>query len=97
MGRLTKRDEYGNADIIGVDSADLHLNLDFEEMNKVTEALNRLAELEDKIERDENGKLKNTDTTANNNGKEQSEQSKLTNWIGEEQVEQRSGENNVCM
>ena len=46
--RLTKRDEFGNADIIGVDSADLQCNLDFDEMNLVTNALNRLAEYEEK-------------------------------------------------
>lgn len=45
--RLTKRDEYGNADIIGVDSADLQLNLSYEEFNRVTEALNKLAAYED--------------------------------------------------
>ena len=53
MDRYTERDEYGNADIIGVDSADLQLNLDFDDMNRVTEALNRFADLEDKIERGE--------------------------------------------
>lgn len=47
MKRLTKRDEYGNADIIGVDSNELQLNLEFEELNKVTDALNRLATYED--------------------------------------------------
>ena len=47
MERLTERDEFGNADIIGVDSEDLQLNLDFEQMNKVTYALNKLAEYED--------------------------------------------------
>lgn len=47
MKRLTKRDEYGNADIIGVDSSELQLNLEFEELNKVTDALNRLATYED--------------------------------------------------
>lgn len=47
MERLTKRDEYGNADIIGVDSNELQLNLEFEELNKVTDALNRLATYED--------------------------------------------------
>ena len=47
MERLTERDEFGNADITGVDSADLQLNLEFEELNKVTNALNRLAEYED--------------------------------------------------
>ena len=47
MERLTERDEFGNADIIGVDSEDLQLNLDFEQMNKVTDALNKLSEYED--------------------------------------------------
>lgn len=47
MNRLTERDEYGNADIIGVDSEDFQLNLDFEGFNRVTEALNRLAAYED--------------------------------------------------
>lgn len=47
MKRLTERDEYGNADIIGVDSAELQLNLEFTEFNKVTDALNRLADYED--------------------------------------------------
>ena len=45
--RLTERDEYGNTDIVGVESADLQLNLEFDEFNKVTNALNRLAEYED--------------------------------------------------
>lgn len=47
MERLTERDEYGNADIVGVDSGELQLNLEFEEFNLVTGALNRLAEYED--------------------------------------------------
>lgn len=47
MERLTERDEFGNADIIGVDSEDLQLNLDFEQMNKVPDSLNKLAEYED--------------------------------------------------
>ena len=47
MERLTKRDEFGNADIIGVDSEDLQLNLSFDEFNKVTVALNKLADYED--------------------------------------------------
>lgn len=47
MERLTKRDEFGNADIIGVDSEELQCNLGFEELNKVTDALNKLAEYED--------------------------------------------------
>ena len=46
MERLTECDEFGNADIIGVDSEDLQLNLDFEQMNKVTDALNKLAQYE---------------------------------------------------
>lgn len=54
MRRLTERDEFGNADIIGVDSAELQGNLGFNELNRVTRALNRLAELEDKLE---NGQL----------------------------------------
>lgn len=48
--RLTERDEFGNADIIGVDSCDLQGNLPFEQFNLVTKALNRFASLEDKIE-----------------------------------------------
>ena len=47
MERLTERDEFGNADIIGVNSEDLQLNLDFKQMNKVTDTLNKLAEYED--------------------------------------------------
>ena len=47
MKRLTKRDDFGNADIRGIDSAELQLNLGFEEFNKVTRALNKLAECED--------------------------------------------------
>lgn len=47
MERLTERDEFGNADITGVDSESLQLSLSFEEFNKVTEALNKLAEYED--------------------------------------------------
>ena len=45
--RLTKRDEYGNADIIGVDSAELQINLEFNGLNLVTAALNKLAAYED--------------------------------------------------
>ncbi len=47
MEKLTERDEYGNADIVGVDSAELQFNLEFDEFNKVTDALNRLAAYED--------------------------------------------------
>lgn len=49
--RLTKRDEFGNADIIGVSSPDLQLNLNFAEINRVTYALNKLADYEDAEER----------------------------------------------
>ena len=55
MDRLTERDEYGNTDIIGVDSADLQLSLEFDEFNRVTSALNRLAELEDAEEQRNKG------------------------------------------
>lgn len=48
--RLTERDEFGNADIIGLDSHELANGLHFDELNKLTSALNRFAELEDKIE-----------------------------------------------
>ncbi len=54
MERLTKRDEFGNADIIGVDSAELQGGLTFHETNRVTNALNKLAEYE---ELEERGKL----------------------------------------
>ncbi|HBI61681.1 MAG TPA: hypothetical protein DDY31_10815, partial [Lachnospiraceae bacterium] len=47
MGRFTERDEFGNADIIGVDSMGLQCNLKFDEFNRVTNALNKLAEYED--------------------------------------------------
>lgn len=48
--RLTERDEFGNADIIGVGSEILASTLDFDELNKLTFALNKFADLEDKIE-----------------------------------------------
>lgn len=48
MERLTERDEYGNADIIGVDIEDFQLSLDYEEFCKVTDALNKLADYEDR-------------------------------------------------
>lgn len=47
MSRFTERDEYGNAEIIGIDSMDLQGNLEFDEFNKVTNALNRFADYED--------------------------------------------------
>ncbi len=47
MKRLTERDEFGNADIIGVDSAELQRYIGFKEMNRVTNALNRLSSYEE--------------------------------------------------
>lgn len=47
MKRLTERDEFGNADIAGVNSGDFQLGLAFDEFNLVTDALNRLAAYED--------------------------------------------------
>lgn len=48
MNRLTHRDEYGNAEIVGVDGTKLQLpTLSFDEFNSVTESLNRLADYED--------------------------------------------------
>lgn len=53
-GRCTSRDEYGNANINGVDMSFM-LNLPYEEMVLVTQALNRLADFEDaEIESDKN-------------------------------------------
>lgn len=46
MPRLTERDEFGNADIIGVCMEDLVICLGFEELNLVTAALNKLADYE---------------------------------------------------
>ena len=52
-GRCTSRDEYGNADVKGVDMSFM-LGLSYEEMVLVTQALNRLADFEDaEIEGDE--------------------------------------------
>ena len=45
--RLTERDEYGNADIVGVDSSELQGSLEFNELNLVTNALNKLADYEE--------------------------------------------------
>lgn len=49
MKRLTKRDEYGNADIIALSDImpDLYDGLSFSETNALTAALNRLAAYED--------------------------------------------------
>ena len=47
--RLTVRDEYGNADIIGLSDRmpELYAELSFDEANALTIALNKLAEYED--------------------------------------------------
>ncbi|HZJ98787.1 MAG TPA: hypothetical protein VFC79_02205 [Tissierellaceae bacterium] len=47
MNNLTMRDEYNNADIIGVDSEKLQDGLTFKEFNYMTKALNKLADYED--------------------------------------------------
>ena len=48
--RLTERDVFGNADIIGLSTEKLYSELCFSETNLLTKALNKLVELEDKIE-----------------------------------------------
>ena len=48
--RLTERDMFNNADIIGLSTEKLYSELCFSETNLLTKALNKLAELEDKIE-----------------------------------------------
>ncbi len=47
MEKLTKRDESGNAGIIGVDSMDLQCSLGFCGFNKATIALDKLAGYEE--------------------------------------------------
>jgi hypothetical protein len=46
MSRLTEIDEFGNADIIGMEDETWQMGLSFNDMNKVTLALNRLHRLE---------------------------------------------------
>ena len=46
MSRLTEIDEYGNADIIGMEDETWQMGLSFNDMNKMTLALNRLHRLE---------------------------------------------------
>lgn len=58
MKRLTERDEFGNADIIGVDSEDLQCNLTFDEFNIVTDAMNKLADYEDLEEKKKSASIK---------------------------------------
>lgn len=47
MSRLTERDEFGNADIIGLESDLFCGDMSFDELNLVTAALNKLAAYED--------------------------------------------------
>lgn len=51
--RFTERDEFDNADIIGVDTQTLCEKLSYEELNRTTRALNCFADLEDKIQNGE--------------------------------------------
>ena len=52
LGRCTNRDEYGNADVKGVDMSFM-LGLPYEETAILAQALNRLADFEDaEIEKD---------------------------------------------
>ena len=46
MSRLTEVDEYGNADIIGMEDETWQMGLSFNDMNKMTLVLNRLHRLE---------------------------------------------------
>ncbi len=50
MSRLTEIDEYGNADIIGMEDETWQMGLSFNDMNRVTLALNRLHRLEKMFE-----------------------------------------------
>lgn len=50
MNRYTERDEFGNADIKGVESQLLYENLMFDGMNRLTNAFNKLADFEDLCE-----------------------------------------------
>ena len=54
MKRLTERDEYGNAGIIGVDSMKLEYDVISDVYDKLTDAMEKLAEYEDL---EEQGKL----------------------------------------
>lgn len=52
--RLTQWDEYGNADIIALSDMmpEIYAELSYSETNALTDVLNKLAELEDKLEND---------------------------------------------
>ena len=60
--RLTERDVFGNADIIGLSPEKLYSELCFSETHLLTKALNKLAELEDKIESGEIGYVCGSET-----------------------------------
>lgn len=47
MERLTERDEFGNADVIGCPTGLFGLDLEFEPLNAMTVAMNKLAAYED--------------------------------------------------
>lgn len=49
LGRFTYNDEYGNACIVGVDMSFM-MNLSFNEMVIMSEALNRLSAYEDTLD-----------------------------------------------
>lgn len=50
MERLTQYDEFGNADIVGIDNTKLYERLVCEEVVALTIATNKLAEFEDLME-----------------------------------------------
>ena len=54
MERLTKRDEYGNAEIIGVDDMKIEYDVGADDYDKITDVIDKLAEYEDL---EEQGKL----------------------------------------
>lgn len=88
--RFTKRDVFGNADIIGVDSMRLQGSLSYKELRISTKALNRLAELEDKIE---SGELRPARETAVATAKDivYTLKARVSLWkaVAEQDIEQR--------
>lgn len=54
MERLTKRDEYGNAEIIGVDDMKIEYDVGADDYDKISDTVDKLAEYEDL---EEQGKL----------------------------------------
>ena len=51
MERLTKKDEFGNAEFVGIDNAKLYERLVCDETVALTIATNKLGELEDVLEK----------------------------------------------